>query len=171
MTTLNTKPKFIKNILVIENDECRIDWLSSVIPYNVNIHHFSVVNEFISEYPNHSWDMIIFDCDLDPGNDFEFDDDLGIFVSTGSVLDRLDRDINGHNGVDAARLLCDTYKDILELDLPVVIWSANPKGAWDIKTILDKSGFKNVQRAPYNSYSLKTLENAINKELNLNDNR
>lgn len=155
------KPQFIKNALIIENDETRIDWLTTVVPYNVNLHYYSVVKEFIDEFPKHEWDMVIFDCDLDPGNNFEFDDDLGLFVSTGSFVDKFDRDVNGQNGVDAARLLCDTHKNILEFDVPVVVWSNNPKGSYQIKTILDKVGFSNVKRAPYNSFYLKELEKAI----------
>lgn len=157
---MNLLKSNIQNILLIENDENRVNWLASVLPFNVNVHHFSVVKEFIEEYPKYKWDLIIFDCDLDPGNKYVFNDDLGIFLPDANMwIDCLDRDSNGHNGVDAVELLCG-LKD-LDKNVPCLIWSANPDGSREMKEILTKNGFIKVLRKPYGHYEPEELKEIV----------
>ena len=178
-----------KKVLIIENDSTRVDWLKDFIrpdANNIEITHDCVVMDFIEHFESdpENWDLVIFDCDLDPGltdpkqfqDNYIFDDELGFFVqkSGGNYsLEFQDRDKNGHNGEDAATFLCDSIKnnkikaisDKILTNTKIVIWSANDTGARNINKTLANLGFKNIVEIPYRMHKFGILLAAIKKFL------
>jgi hypothetical protein len=152
----------IRNILVLEDYEGRIEWLTENVPFNVNIHWHSQVKDFIDAYPKFVWDLIIFDCDLTPDEKFDFDDALGLFVpkEDNNWHKMLDRDNDGLNGVDAASQLINIPGGV-DKNIPCLIWSANSDGALEIKNLLIDNGFQNVVRSKYDTYFLYKLKTQI----------
>lgn len=189
----NSSDKKKQRVLIIENDNTRVEWLKDFIrpdANNIEITHDCVVLDFVSHFENRDdWDLVIFDCDLDPGlhnpKDFEknyvYDDMLGFFVAgpNGSFHDLalLDRDKDGFNGEDAARFLCDVVnakkdseiKSKILTNTKMLVWSANPDGAKNINKTLTKTGFKSITEIAYRMHKLPALLGAIRMLLKINN--
>ena len=182
------------NILVLENDQKRVDWLenNSILSptsrllkllnndakkMKFNIVHKEHVNDFLDAFQarNGKWDLLIFDCDLEPDpSQYEFDDDTGLWKlpdrnMQDDFLFYLDRDKDGLNGEDAASML--TRLKNVNTSVPVLVWSANPSGAKNIMRILAKGGFYQLKKVQYNNFNYSNLNNALIDLLNLDINQ
>ena len=122
----STKPV----VLVLEDQEVRVDWLRDTFPDFMEIIWSKTVSDFLQSCKDHAGVTAVAILDHDLG----FDE---------SVLQS--EDVNGQTGTDAARLM---------LPVPyVVIWSMNPGGSRLMRDILrDKK--QRVRYAPFASQDM-----------------
>ncbi len=167
------------NILILENDDNRIDWLvnqssiSSLISNKeINIIHKSHVMDFLYELENtDNIRLIVMDRDLDPfhGNtDYQTNWNMlktrydNGEISWEELTNRFNSDRDGFTGEDAAELMGTNASCKLKYaNIPILVWSANFYGAKNMVTNLIRSGYTNVSRQNFEQYNLQLLDNKI----------
>ena len=153
----------MKKILLIEDDQSRIEWLKEFVGDIAEITWHTNVKSFVTNYTFGVWDLVIFDFDLTP--DFAtpiFNKESGLwFVPTQDIIPtaRFDFDGDDLNGLDAAKLIPKATKQTH--NQPFLIWSANDTGRPMIAKSLVDSGYLNVTIQPYDFYHLDKLKSKI----------
>lgn len=159
------------NVLIIEDDQSRIEWLTEVFGEKFNIFWHTSVNDFVRDYKfsGIDWHLVIFDYDLTPDYAMPiFDTTKGLWIvpSIGTdVYNPLDRDKDNLNGLDAAKLIPNVHPSTK--DTAFLVWSANFSGGPLISKVLKEKGYSKVTQEYFDFYTKNRMKTKIQQLLGL----
>lgn len=159
------------NVLIIEDDQTRVEWLRETFNKQFNILWHTSVNDFVRDYSiiGIAWDLVIFDYDLTPDYGMPiFDESKGLWLVPtveSVVYNPYDKDKDNLNGLDAANLLPEANK--YTKDTKFLVWSANPNGAPLICKKLKEKGYTRIVQECFDFYTKQRMKNKIQQLLEI----